>query len=107
MITVSSYPNNTNLSNGYGFVTDNELQQNDYIDIKAIKAEKGLTQTLARFANGEWIINDSPVYEESLLRCQIAKWSDNRAPYPMVRQEAFKTSDTTPTTNETINWTYS
>ena len=47
---------------------------NRSIEIKAIKLELGDTQTLAhQDANGNWVLNEIPNYQEQLFRCQTSK----------------------------------
>lgn len=41
-----------------------------YIEIKAMKLEKGSQQTLAHLENGQWIINEIPNYWDELSKCQ-------------------------------------
>lgn len=43
-----------------------------YIDIKAIKLEKGSQQTLAHLEHGAWVINEIPNYSEELYKCLTA-----------------------------------
>ena len=52
-----------------------------YIEIKAIKFEKGSQQTLAHLENGAWIINEIPNYWDELSKCQrylktITAWTN-------------------------------
>ena len=44
------------------------------VDIVAVKLELGSLQTLAhQDANGNWVLNEIPNYQEQLLRCQTSK----------------------------------
>ena len=52
-----------------------------YIEIKAMKLEKGSQQTLAHLENGAWIINEIPNYWDELSKCQrylktITAWTN-------------------------------
>lgn len=42
----------------------------DNVKIKAVKLELGPTQTLAHLENGNWVLNEIPVYSDQLARCQ-------------------------------------
>lgn len=42
----------------------------DNVKIKAAKLELGPTQTLAHLENGNWVLNEIPVYSDQLARCQ-------------------------------------
>ena len=46
--------------------------------LKALKLEKGSRQTLAHLENGVWVLNETPVYEVELLKCQRF-YLDNKA----------------------------
>lgn len=40
------------------------------ISIQCVKLEVGTEQTLARYVNGKWVLNDIPDYSAELLKCQ-------------------------------------
>lgn len=42
----------------------------DNVSILAAKLELGSTQTLAHLENGNWVLNEIPVYSDQLARCQ-------------------------------------
>ena len=86
------------------------LWTNESVTIAAVKLELGDTQTLAhQDENGDWVLNEIPNYTEQLLRCSSGEQidgADSGTTLPLYRQEAFVPSDTVPTINGAINWTY-
>lgn len=50
---------------------------NDYMDVYAIKLEKGTEQTLAHIENGVWVVNEIPDYQEELIECQTCVAEEN------------------------------
>lgn len=81
------------------------------VKIDTVKVEIGDTQTLTRTENGSAVLNEAPVVAEQLLRASLGQQVDGTndigTALPLYRQEAFFSSDTTPTIEGAINWTYS
>lgn len=80
------------------------------IILGAAKLEVGSEQTLAYTnSTGQTIYNEIPSYTEQLLECSqasIINSNDNTSPFPLYRQQAFYSTDTNPSQNYNINWTY-
>lgn len=80
------------------------------ITIGAAKLEVGSEQTLAYTnSTGYTVYNEIPSYAEQLLECSqasIINSGDNTSPFPLYRQQAFYSTDTNPSQNYNINWTY-
>lgn len=80
------------------------LSSNKNCEIKAVKLELGDIQTLAHEENNTWILNEIGNYNEQLLRSSYR--TNSEISYPLYRQQALFSSDTTPLQNGNINWTY-
>lgn len=63
---VDSAPNKLN----FIFYPDKSESGNQTVDILAAKLELGPTQTLGHLENGNWVLNEIPVYSDQLARCQ-------------------------------------
>lgn len=83
---------------------------NTSVDIVAFKLEVGGTQTLAHEENGQWVLNEAANPTEQLLRSSVGEeldpGYDSGTGLGLYRREAFFSSDTTPSINGAINWTY-
>lgn len=79
------------------------------VKIDVVKVEIGDSQTLCHNVGGSWVVSEPPIQAYSLLRSSLGQQvtnSDTGTALPLFRQEAFFASDTNPSINGTINWTY-